>query len=223
MYSRPLGTPAEEAEIARELLTKRSEALLKTLSTAQQTGLNSRASELAEKEGILQGRPVSVEEKARRLERDDKVQREELQAVLGKETAEIAAIERWGNPMGLTGAQMARYAMNAVEPVERRGPHHARREPTAEFSLQAEGLRGLDQERIKIEAEAALDDPETRANRQAEVDRPLRAFNEQASVQKPEAERMVAYVFGTGGNASNSPDDTRGAGSSREEDGGFER
>ncbi len=145
--------------------------------------------------------------------------------MLEKEAAEIKAIERWGNPMGLTGAQMARYAMNAVEPVEMRGPHHARREPTAEFNLQAEEIRGLDQKRIEIEAEAALDDPDTRALRQAEKDRPLKKFNEQAQCSglehyKEEQPKLVAYVLGTGRKTT---DDSGNAQSGREEDGGLER
>ncbi len=205
MYSRPLETPAEEAEIARKLLTERSEEILKRLTLAQQKTLRDRASDVANEPDIVQRRLVTLSGTMTAIEKTDQQQREGLPLTLREELAQIEVFEREGNTQGLTGAQMAREAMKAVEPVEKRGTHVPRRdEPEAEFNLQGERTRRLDPERIKIEAAAALDDPDKRAARQAEIDGPSRKFNEQAqssALERHKAEQasLIAYVYGTRG------------------------
>lgn len=204
MYSRPLETPAEEAERARKLLTDRSEEILKTLPLAQQKTLKERASGIANNPYNFQRRLVTLSGTMTAIEKTDQQQREGWPLTLREELAQIDVFEREGNTQGLTGAQMARDAMNAVERVEGRGAHVPGPKPTAEFNVQGEKTRGLDPERIKIEAAAALDDPDARALRQAEIDRPLKKFNEQARSSplerhKAEQANLIAYVYGTRG------------------------
>lgn len=204
MYSRPLETPAEEAERARKLLTERSEEILKTLTLAQQKTLKERASDVANEPDSFQRRLVTLSGTMTEIEKTDQQQREGWPLTLREELAQVEVFEREGNTQGLTGAQMAREAMKAVEPVEVRGAHVPRPKLTAEFNVQGEKTRGLDPERIKIEAAAALDDPDKRAARQAEIDRPLKKFNEQARSSplerhKAEQASLIAYVYGTRG------------------------
>lgn len=177
MYSRPLETPAQEAERARQLLIDRCEKRVEELDTKQRKTLEERARAEAERErngmngpslrprGTAQARPsleYLIEKHTRLIREADQKQLDELRKVLDKEIAEINTRERNGNLQSQTGAQIARDAMNAVEPLAPAPPHSPRLDPKSEFNLQAEVTRGLDPKRLGIEHEAKLDDPDAR-------------------------------------------------------------
>jgi hypothetical protein len=190
MYSRPLGTPAEEAELARERLSERYEKRRVALAKEQESTLDQRALKAARNEGKMVGddgpqppRPEGeapaeptmehlVEKHRRRIEQADQRQLDALRHAFEQEIIKVDAMERGGTTQGLTGAQIAREAMNGVEPpLPASNSQRPRRDPTQEFNRDAEKTRGLDNDRIKIDHEARLDDPKARALRQVLAER----------------------------------------------------